>query len=448
MSTDIAVTEDKAAQIQIDRILASEELRSSEVLRRLLKFLADKSASGQADDLKEYVVAIEGLRKPPTYDPRQSSAVRIQVGRLRQKLSDYYRGEGKADPIVVDVPKGRFKLRFEHRTNSSLSIASDRASSSELLHDEEEPAARVQSKHWRILFGDLRFALPIWTAAVIALIMCARFWMVPFAQGNKSVSYAPGWDADMEDLWRPFVQTRRPLILAIEDPLFVEMEGPTEAYFRDRTLNDWKLLSSSHSVAVLRGVLKSPAIQPSRHFTAFGEVDASFMIAKLLGPREQNLSVVKTSDMPLQQLADNNVLFVGVENLFFNEQTQAMPVELQLRPVREGIRNVHPGPKEPAEFIDQYSTAPTEEGIAYALVTHLPGPLRDSDVESFTSSRSAGYVGAVKFFTDPASVHSIVRTLKQLSGGRMPRYYQVLLKVKFEKEMPTEITYVLARELH
>ena len=30
----------------------------------------------------------------------------------------------------------------------------------------------------------------------------------------------------------------------------------------------------------------------------------------------------------------------------------------------------------------------------------------------------------------------------------MPRYYQVLLRVRFEKEMPTEITYVLARELH
>jgi hypothetical protein len=29
----------------------------------------------------------------------------------------------------------------------------------------------------------------------------------------------------------------------------------------------------------------------------------------------------------------------------------------------------------------------------------------------------------------------------------MPRYYQVLLKVKFKDEVPTEINYVLAREL-
>lgn len=64
-------------------------------------------------------------------------------------------------------------------------------------------------------------------------------------------------------------------------------------------------------------------------------------------------------------------------------------------PFQSGIRNVHPKPGEPAMFTDQYSTAPTEEGIAYALITHLPGPLRNNDVESFTSDRSAGYVGAV-----------------------------------------------------
>lgn len=32
---------------------------------------------------------------------------------LRQKISEYYRGEGAADPTVIDLPKGRFKLLFE-----------------------------------------------------------------------------------------------------------------------------------------------------------------------------------------------------------------------------------------------------------------------------------------------------------------------------------------------
>jgi hypothetical protein len=85
---------DALIQNQIERILHSDELRGCEALRRLLRLLADKSVCGQADELKEYIVAIDGLGKPSSYDPRKNSTVRIQVGRLRQKLADYYRTEG------------------------------------------------------------------------------------------------------------------------------------------------------------------------------------------------------------------------------------------------------------------------------------------------------------------------------------------------------------------
>src|ERR1700733_14223500 len=109
------IVEENTLQSQVERILHSDELRTSEVLRRLLKFLAEKSVSGEADQLKEYAVAIDGLGKHHSYDPRHNSAVRIQVGRLRQKLAEYYRTEGKADEIVIDLPKGRFKLTCEAR---------------------------------------------------------------------------------------------------------------------------------------------------------------------------------------------------------------------------------------------------------------------------------------------------------------------------------------------
>jgi hypothetical protein len=448
MLTEIAVAEIESVQTQVERILRSEELRGSEVLRRLLRFLAEKSASGEADDLKEYIVAIDGLGKPATYDPRHNSAVRIQVGRLRQKLADYYRGEGCGDPIVIDVPKGRFKLKFEYRVRQAVvPPPADYFPEHSLAPEAKLP----QVSHEKSIGGVLRsprFAIPMWAALVLVLAFIGYRLVRTSGAKATAASYPAGWNADMDTLWHPFIATGRPLIVAIEDPLFVELNGSTGIYYRDRTLNSWGDIVSSPNVTALRRVLRNPVIQPSRYYTAFGEVDASFLIAKLLGPRVQNLSVVKTSDLSLRQIGDNDVLFVGVENLFFDEQTQAMPVEVQFLQVREGIRNKNPGPHEPALFADQYSTAPTEEGFAYALVTHLPGPIGDNDVESFTSSRSAGYVAAVKAFTDPDVVHEIVSKLKQSCGGRMPRYYQVLLKVKFKEEVPTEITYVLGRELH
>src|SRR5579863_9825395 len=104
-----------ATQTQVQRILQSKAFRTSEVQRNLLAYLADKSLAGTSDNLKEYSVGLDVFGKPASYDPRQESTVRMHVGRLRQKLAEYYRTEGVDDPVIVDLPKGGFRVTFEPR---------------------------------------------------------------------------------------------------------------------------------------------------------------------------------------------------------------------------------------------------------------------------------------------------------------------------------------------
>ena len=440
MLTEDKVEQSEILQSQIDRILHSDEFRSCEVLRRLLAYLAEKAASGEADQLKEYVIAIEGLGKPSSYDPAHNSAVRIQVGRLRHKLGEYYRGEGKDDEIVVDLPKGRFRLICQHRQSLAEPIAITDSIPGVAPHI--RPASRPAVNERRLLrpvplslLGGLLLVL------VVGGLFAVQTWRV------RDAAAVEGLTPELSKLWAPFLKSRRPLIISIEDPLFAEVRSNPGVYFRDRSMNEWKDVINSAAVKTLTGTLKQTDIQPSRYYTAFGEVDASFMFGKLLGPHAQNLSLVRTSQLSWQQLADNNVVFVGVQNLFFN-QLRGMPIEPQLIPELEGIRNINPAPGEPALYQDKYSTAPAEEGMMYALVTHLAGPLGHNDVESFTSVRSAGYVAAVRWFTDPGFARILVPKLEQAGGGKMPRYYQVLLKVKFKDNVPTEMTYVLSKVLH
>jgi hypothetical protein len=435
----IGSEEERMLLSQVDRVLCSEVLRGSEALRRLLRFLAEKSVCGGADELKEYIVAIDGLGKPASYDPSHNSAVRIQVGRLRQKLADYYRTEGQHDPILVDVPKGHFKLKFEYR--DGIALPHGVALGESLTH-----ATYAPRKTFRKVIAGMRYPASLAAGVLLALAASAVYNALKPAEAKAA---AIAYTADMEDLWRPFIASNRPMIVAIEDPLFVELDGKKGLYYRDQTLNNWHDVATSSAIEALRNALKSPELAPSRYYTTFGEADSSFLLARVLGSRVKNISVVKTSNLSMRELGDNNVVFVGIQNVFFTDQIQAAPVEVpSLQPVHEGIRNVHPGPNEPAIFLNEYSTAPTEEGIAYALVTHVPGPLGGNDIESFTSSRAAGYVAAVRAFTDPPFVHMLVRNLKQVGGNQMPRYYQVLLKVKFTDEEPTEITFVQANELH
>jgi hypothetical protein len=419
---------------EVDRILHSEELRNSEIQRRLLKFLADKSILGEADNLKEYAVAIDGLGKSTSYDPRQNSAVRIQIGRLRQSLAEYYRTEGKQDDLIIDLPKGHFKLTCLSRSESAKSPPPSSPAPVELAS-----GFRLTSTLWnRIL---------LISAVLVLLVFGISTLLQQWRMHTAAATSFPGWTSDLQELWGPIVDSKLPLVLTIEDPLFVELRSEPGVYYRDRSLNKWEDIVASPTVTALQRSMKSSSLQPSRYYTAFGEVEVAYHLGMLLGPREQNLSIVKTSQLSWKQLADNNIIFVGKQDIFFDPQLRDMPLELQLTPIEQGIHNLHPQSGEPAFFMDDYTTAPSEEGVAYALVTHSSGPVGSHDIVSFTSSRSAGYVGAIQWFTDPTLAGQLVAKLKG-SNKEMPRYYQVLFRVKFKDDVPLETTYILSRKLH
>lgn len=105
------------ARKEIEHLLESRAFGSSETHRRLLEYLAAKTLSGETDHLKEYTVGIEAFGKPLGYDPQEDSIVRTQTSRLRLKLLEYYKFEGKDDAVLVEIPRGGFKLEF-HRRNA------------------------------------------------------------------------------------------------------------------------------------------------------------------------------------------------------------------------------------------------------------------------------------------------------------------------------------------
>src|ERR1700676_5347975 len=100
---------------QIDKLIKSHSLHSSESLCKLLRYLAEHSLDHPGIALKEYQIATEVLGRPAGFDPQSDSTVRVQAGRLRIKLAEYYAHEGLDDPILVEVPKGSYALTFHLR---------------------------------------------------------------------------------------------------------------------------------------------------------------------------------------------------------------------------------------------------------------------------------------------------------------------------------------------
>jgi hypothetical protein len=100
---------------QLARVLQSAGLKSSDGLRNLLAYLGEKALTAPSEELKEYTVGVEACGKPESYNPQDDSSVRVQAGRLRKRIEEYYGSEGAADPILIEVPKGRFAVVFHAR---------------------------------------------------------------------------------------------------------------------------------------------------------------------------------------------------------------------------------------------------------------------------------------------------------------------------------------------
>jgi adenylate cyclase len=82
------------------------------MLSRLLQYLVERTVGGQTDGLKEYCVGVEVFERGSSFDPRTDTIVRVQVRRLRSKLREYYQNEGRADPILIDLPKGHYLIEW------------------------------------------------------------------------------------------------------------------------------------------------------------------------------------------------------------------------------------------------------------------------------------------------------------------------------------------------
>jgi TolB-like protein/Flp pilus assembly protein TadD len=117
----VAAQEDSehSAQQQLERVLASVTFRQVDRLKRFLNFTVSEALAGRGDQLKEYVIGVQVFDKDSTFDPRADPIVRVQARRLRARLARYYREEGGADAVLIDLPKGGYTPVFRNREAST-----------------------------------------------------------------------------------------------------------------------------------------------------------------------------------------------------------------------------------------------------------------------------------------------------------------------------------------
>lgn len=105
-------SEPEAVRRQLKRLLESTGFSRNERLSGFLRFAVERHLDGKDHELKESVIAIEVFGRRPDFDSRLDPVVRTEAARLRARLSEYYSNQGKADALVIELPKGGYVPRF------------------------------------------------------------------------------------------------------------------------------------------------------------------------------------------------------------------------------------------------------------------------------------------------------------------------------------------------
>ncbi len=138
-------------------------VRHCHAARRFLTYIVEQTLAGRTDAIKELVLGIEVFDRPADFDPKVDTIVRVEAGKLRKRLEEYYADEGAAAAVRIEVPKGSLHTPVP------------------ILQQASQPAASP----WR------RYAV-----GILALLLVAAAWGVwrfraPAAPVSPSIAVLP-----------------------------------------------------------------------------------------------------------------------------------------------------------------------------------------------------------------------------------------------------------------
>jgi hypothetical protein len=401
---------------QIERLTNSHSLHSSESLCRLLRYLAEHSLDHPGVALKEYQIATEVLGRPPGFDPQSDSTVRVQAGRLRVKLAEYYTHEGLDDPVLVELPKGTYALSFHLRSPRAEAFPATQIIR-ETKKSEPEPAPSIRGWLIAVIVLSVLLAAALVTTAIL----------ISQRSRMQAVSSQP-IDPAYQIFWNRFVSNAQQPWVIFSNGSFVGRPETGMRYFNAKTDAQSFILD---------------------HYTGVGEVLAIHQLDHIFALFNRPLRVKRGALFSLDDAKNNDLIFVGSpsENLtlldipgmqeFIFQRLDSGPRKGDL-----AVLNVHPAPGEPKLFLATPANQPTVED--YAVVTLLPGLEPSRSILILAGNSTFGTQAAVEYVCREDSLKALLQQLKVSRPDEL-KPFEALIHVKIAHGVPVVTDLIAVR---
>ena len=424
---------------QLDRIFSSAPFQRSRRLQDFLRYITDLTLHERQEDINEFLIGVEVFGRGPDYNPSEDSIVRRQAHALRQKLDEYYASEGANDPIVVEVPLGRYIPAFRQRKTPPVTL--------------QEPSASAMAK------ASGRAAQPRWgawlwvTAVAVALAFAVGRVSVYSPASARSGELRPS--ADVLELWGPWLAADRGPLIVFSSPLTgvvkrfelplvpdnvpspLELTGEMERRFRQRL-----------EIPGGGNLYIWPTVTSAKTGEALGAVPLSALFAaKGMRPRA-TLSRLLT----WEAFRHENIIALG-----HSEQNHVVGPLLEKYALHltetDGERdrrivNAAPAGDEPPYYEIQYAEEDDGATLEYVLISMLPGLDDGRELLLVSGLNTQATLVGIEFLTDPELARALLDGLyERAPDHRGPWRFQAVLSAEVRDKEPTGSEIELIRVL-
>lgn len=418
----------------LEAILNSKHFAQAPRKRRFVELICEYYLAGRAHELHEYLIGREVYERNDNYNPADDPIVRVGAHDVRKRLEQYYQHEGLHDEVQLEIPVGKYEPVFRYSTPENTLPES----SPEGISLPANNQVAVNKHQWKWWSGAIGGGLVI----VLFAIWLTQFFdlnLLKIVRTNSTAEqqiYAP--------VWNPFLKSEDPTILVLSNPavyVLTNQEDPKRAQQQAIQLSEkqaQKLRESLQAANVK--VLDSP--NPlSLHlsltdYTGIGEAISINRLTDLFRSQNLGLTLKQSRNLTAEDLKDRNLIMLGGVSSNVWSGKLLVKEDFYLAP-NGTLANRNPQPGEQLEYRTKFDEQTGRILEDYALITVKPASQRKNTMMILEGICGISMGAATDAITGKSYLNEVNRMLKNVSN---PKYYQVLLRVGIENQIPTTIT--------
>lgn len=385
----------EAVRGQAERILADPLFRNSKRYSNLLRFIVDRTLSGQTDDLREKVIGVEVFQRSPGYDTSVDPTVRVAASEVRKRLALYYSESMHEPEIRIEVPVRSYvaEFRFPDEIPSRASIGEDL--------QPQNPELRLKHGHFQPPSLSRRRALSYTGVGVALLISALSAWDLRRVLSLRSA---------LSEFWAPVTAGATSILVCIGSSSL----GTNPAQ-----------VGSTTSGTARTGPEELPAQRGNVPMT---DVNVAIHLDTFLRSKVENTVLSPANGTSLSDLRSRPELLIGS---FDNEWTMRLGANLHYRFRREsdmGLRwienSADPGKK---DWAVDLSSPQDQRGTDYALISRVLDQTTGQWWVGIGGLTGLGTLAAAQMVTDSKSMTAVA---SQLPNGWERKNLQVVLAIE------------------